>query len=44
MGKKIKDESLEKILGDENQSAMKDFEMTAPFLFISQTSAEMLTI
>ena len=23
---------------------MKDFEMTAPFLFISQTSAEMMTI
>jgi dynein heavy chain len=44
MGKKMKDESLEKVMGDENISVMRDFEASLDFLWISRSSAELFTM
>jgi dynein heavy chain len=44
MGKKIKDDALEKIMGDENMSVMKDFEASLDFMFVTQSSADMMTM
>jgi hypothetical protein len=43
MQKKIKDDANERIFGDENKSAIKDFEMGHEFLFITMASADMIT-
>jgi dynein heavy chain len=44
MGKKMKDEALEQVMGDENMSVMRDFEAGLDFLWITQASADRMTM
>jgi hypothetical protein len=44
MQKKIKDDAHERIFADENMSVMKDFETGSEFLFITMSSADMITM
>jgi len=44
MHKKIKDETVEKIMSDENLSAVKDFEVGLDFLFITATGSDMISL